>query len=247
MTEQFFAKTSNQSTSVQTHSKAWKCVYEKIAKEKHNTKKREKDKCIHQERAADFMEQQFVIPHLKLDSREQLSGTLENPPVQKIMSSPSPVLAMAQYQGEMFGKYVKNTEVKVLERDKKLTHFSKKLQDVTTEKDQLQHEMMRLSAKNDVLIQKSEADKAYAEEQLAKTKANLQELKTTLKPKNVKWHEETKLIQISALKKSIVNATEEKEKEKAEIVKETVELRETIKCLEGKLKHRKRQSLRHRK
>ena len=169
-TEQFFAKTPNQSTSVQAHSKAWKCVYEKITKEKHNTKKKEKDKCIHQEHVAGFMAQQFVIPHLKLDSREQLSGALENPTVQKIMSSPSPVLAMAQYQGEMFGKYVKNTEVKLLERDKKLTHFSKKLQDVTTEKDHLHHEMMRLSAKNDVLIQKSEADKAYTEEKLAKQK-----------------------------------------------------------------------------
>ena len=109
----------------------------------------------------------------------------------------------------MCGKYVKNTEVKLLERDKKLTHFSKKLKDVTTEKDQLQHEMMGLSAKNDVLIQKSKADKAYAEEQLAKTKAKLQELKTTLKPKNVKQCEETKLKQISTLKESIVKVTEE--------------------------------------
>ena len=46
-----------------------------------------------------------------------------------------------------------------------------------------------------------------------------------MKPKNVKWHEETKLKQITALKESIIKVTEEKEKEKAEIIKETMELK----------------------
>ena len=98
------------------------------------------------------MAQQLVIPHLKLDSREELSGALENPPIQNTVIT-KPSFGYGSVSGRNVWKICENTEVKLLKRDKKLTHFSKKLQDVATEKDQLQHEMMRLSAKNDVLIQ----------------------------------------------------------------------------------------------
>ena len=67
------------------------------------------------------MTQHFIIPQTRPSSREQLIQAMQNPPVSKVNSSQNPLLSMAAYQGEVFGRYVKNTESKMkLERQKGL-------------------------------------------------------------------------------------------------------------------------------
>ena len=68
---------------------------------------------IHKEHVVGFMQQNFIIPQTWLTQREQLTQSMQNSPLNKILSSHNPLLSMAEYQGEVFGRYVKNTESKM--------------------------------------------------------------------------------------------------------------------------------------
>lgn len=112
-TEQFFPRIDGQSANVQAHSKAWKSVYERIMTQKHKVTKSKDHINVHKEHVVGFMQQSFIIPQTWLTQREQLTQSMQNAPLNKILSSHNPLLAMAEYQGEVFGKYVKNTESKM--------------------------------------------------------------------------------------------------------------------------------------
>ena len=81
--------------------------------QKHKVTKSKDHINVHKEHVVGFMQQSFIIPQTWLTQREQLTQSMQNAPLNKILSSHNPLLAMAEYQGEVFGKYVKNTESKM--------------------------------------------------------------------------------------------------------------------------------------
>ena len=126
-TEQLFPRIDSQSANVQAHSKAWKSVYERITTQKHKAVKSKDHINVHKEHVVGFMQQSFIIAQTLLTQRDQLTQSMQNPPVNKILSSHNPLLSMAEYQGEIFGKYVKNTESKMQQQEKKRAVMTKKL------------------------------------------------------------------------------------------------------------------------
>ena len=138
-----------QSANVQAHSKAWKSVYERITTQKHKVMKSRDHINIHKEHVVGFMQQSFIIPQTWLTQREQLTRSMQNPPLNKILSSHNPLLSMAEYQGEVFGKYVKNTESKMQREEKKSAMMTKKLIDMHEDNEKLQDSITMLSAKNE--------------------------------------------------------------------------------------------------
>ena len=50
------------------------------------------------------------VPQVQASSRQNFIEALENPPLETIYSSRNPLLAMAEYQGAVMGKYVHKLE-----------------------------------------------------------------------------------------------------------------------------------------
>ena len=105
-----FPKLRSQSDNVHAHRKAWKSLYDSITRQQHNVKKNRGDILVQQEILNGIMQQQFRVPQVQASSRQNFIEALENPPLEKISSSRDPLLAMAEYQGAVMGKYVHKLE-----------------------------------------------------------------------------------------------------------------------------------------
>ena len=184
-----FPRIDGQSANLQAHSRAWKSVYERITTQKHKAMKSRDHINIHKEHVISFMQQSFIIPQTWLTQREQLTQSIQTPPLNKILSSHNPLLSMAEYQGEVFGKYVKNTESKMQSEEKKRVVITKKLIDMHEDNEKLQDNITMLSAKYEALHLKryhTEEKLQHTEEKLDKLRTDLAEIKTAYNPRNVK-------------------------------------------------------------
>ena len=135
---------------------------------------------------------------MRKDSRDQLIDAMENPPLLKIVSDPQPLLAMAEYQGGVMGKYVKQTEQKLKHRSGKIHNLNKKVMAMSAEKEALEEQLDDKAH----LLQEANKAKEKITTSYVNVKSKVKELKTKYKPKNVKRREETKVKQIAQLKEA---------------------------------------------
>ena len=192
-TNNFFPIQSKHSMNEFTHSCAWASIYNQVTKQKHKVKKVKTNIEVEEQIIAGFLMQPFRIPEVRKDSQDQLIGAMENPPLLKIVSDPQPLLAMAEYQGGVMGKYVKQTEQKLKHHSGKIHNLNKKVMAMSAEKEALEEQL------DDKVHLLQEANKAKEKitTSYVNVKSKVEELKTKYKPKNVKRREETKVKQIA--------------------------------------------------
>ena len=98
------------------------------------------------------------------------------------------MIAMAQFQGQVIGKYVYHVKAKVEWKSNKIKHLKKKVVAVNEENKLLYDEVHEQKDS----IQKGEKDKADLRKELSKTKTKLYTVVNCFKPKKMKQREETK-------------------------------------------------------
>ena len=98
-----------------------------VTKQKHKVEKVKTNIEVEEQIIAGFLMQPFRIPEVRKDSQDQLIDAMENPPLLKIVSDPQPLLTMAEYQGGVMGKYLKQTEQKLKHRSGKIHNLTRKL------------------------------------------------------------------------------------------------------------------------
>ena len=236
-TESFFPMTNHQSTSAQAHNHAWKTVYDTVTSLKRNLKKDKNTIAIQEEHIKGFLSQQYIPPCARPSNREQLADALQNPPISKITSSRNPLVSMAVYQGEMMGKYVRNTEAKVRRCKKNEVVMREEIAETNKRKHELQTNVTNLSARNEQLEQttaKAKHEMKQAQEKLKELKSEVTEFKTAYKPRNVKRREETKQRHISQLEERLNRKSEEVKKLKEELLTEKTLLQNEQKEIENK-------------
>ena len=132
---------------------------------------------------------------------------------------------MAVYQGEMMGKYVRNTEAKVRRCKKNEVVMRDEIAEIIKRKHELQTNVTNLSARNEQFEQttaKAKHEMKQAQQKLKELKSEVTEFKTAYKPRNVKRREETKQRLISQLEERLNRKSEEVKKLKEELLtKET--------------------------
>ena len=197
-TNNFFPIQSKHSMKEFTHSCAWASIYNQVTKQKHKVKKVKTNIEVEEQIIAGFLMQPFRILEVRKDSRDQLIDAMENPPLLKIVSDPQPLLAMAEYQGGVMGKYVKQTEQKLKHRSGKIHNLNKKVMAMSAEKEALEEQLDDKAH----LLQEANKAKEKITTSYVNVKSKVKELKTKYKPKNVKRREETKVKQIAQLKEA---------------------------------------------
>ena len=193
-TECFFPMTTHQGTSAQAHNHAWKTVYDRVTSLKCNVKKDKSTIDIQQEHLEGFLLLQYIPPSARLSNRKQLVDALQNPPMNKIRSSTNPLVSMAAYQGELMGKYVRNTEAKITRCQKKEVVMQNEIAAIHKTTHALQTTVTNLSAKNEKLQQttaKAKQEKIQTEDRLKELKSDLTASESAFNPRNVKRREET--------------------------------------------------------
>ena len=190
------------------------------------------------------MTQVYIVPQTRACPMEQLIDGLQNPPINKIISSRNPLLSMAVYQGEVIGTYVRKTESKIKKQERKEVMMRGEIVKMSKTTEQLEATVTNLSAENEVLqdtVKKRESEKKHAEENLEKVKSTFADFKTMYNPKNVKRREATKVKQISQLERRL-----DKKSDEVKELKEQLKMKETEKaslqnqqrCLEEKIKEK---------
>ena len=119
---------------------------------------------------------------------------------------------MAAYQGELMGKYVRNTEAKITRCQKKKVVMQNEIAAIIKTTQALQTTVTNLSAKNEKLQQttaKAKQEKKQTEDRLKELKSDLTAFKSAYNPRNVKRREETKQRQISDLRRRIDKKSED--------------------------------------
>ena len=171
---------------------------------------------------------------------------MENPPEQEINTSAEPLLAMAEYQGMVMGKYVRRTETKLQKETQKLHQVQKKVNTLNQTNETLYCDVAQLKEQN----AEKKMQNAEMEEKLAETKSKLEEIKTVYKPKNAKWCEEImerKIVQLQTNIEEKVNEAKQLEKSIKQKDGENFKLQEKVKVLETNLKTQKELKLKAQK
>ena len=160
-------------------------MYEKITKEKHKLKKHKHDVSVQQEHIIGFMAQQFIIPQIRANSREQMMDAMQNPPLCKILASSNPLLSIAEYQGSVFGKHVKNTGSKMQQQERKIAVKSTRVNNLTEENKKLEETVTALSAHNETLqdaVTEAKLTTQKVEQRLCQAKSDLTKCKKNMEP-----------------------------------------------------------------
>ena len=131
-------------------------------------------------------------------------------------ADPNPMIALAQIQGQVIGKYVYHVKAKLEWKSNKIEHLKKKGVAVNKE-NKLLYEKMHEHKDS---IQKGEKEKVNLSMELSKTKAKLHLLETLFKPKNLKQREETKQCQIRNLDLKVTSLTKELDEKVKRLTKE---------------------------
>ena len=109
-TKRFFPQSALQNANPSAHTQAWNYLYTQVTKQTHDATKLKSDTDINKVHLHGYLSQLFIFPHKQATSTEQIASALSNPPIEKIQSSAQPLLAIAKYQSEAFGKYVQQTD-----------------------------------------------------------------------------------------------------------------------------------------
>ena len=72
-----------------------------------------------------FLERYYQIPKRKLEWQEELSVALSIPQMEKTAAVPNPVVAMAQFQGQVIVKYDHHVKANLEWKSNKIEHFKK--------------------------------------------------------------------------------------------------------------------------
>ena len=177
-----FLKDPNYNVTEASIGMKWKRNYSKVQmlKSKHKTY----DLVQHLEAA-------HIPPMRAKTAKEHLIDTLADPPLEQINSSDVPLLAMAEFQGAVMGKYIQKLEHKVAKGKKENKKLKETLNVVTSERDQLD-----LTEKGKGYeVKRLQTELKKSEENLLKEKERV----SFLNPRNVKRREETKIRQLNKL------------------------------------------------
>ena len=177
----------------------------------------------------EYLESPHVPPVKKRSSKEEVLHKLANPPLDQINVAPDPLLAMAQIQGAVMGKYVNKLENQQVHNTKRIKNLQGKVETLTLQKDKLDEEKRAEDAKV-----------KYLQLKVRKTETALQKEKEKvayLKPRNVRRRDETKQKQISQLKNKLVATSEDANKLSSQLKHREAEIakkNQTIQKLEEK-------------
>ena len=201
--EQFLHMTDDYSKVENTHYCVWRNLYSQTVSLT-GLKRRKFEQAL------------FQIPKRKVNPQEEIALALENPPMEKIAADPNPLIAMAEYQGEVIGKYVQKAEGRIAKQLHEIKHLKGQVSKKSEENETMQAELHNRTN----VIKKNIRERADLCSELNSTKAKLKEVQTQYKPKNVKRRVETKEKQIMQLKYR-VEKKEEEIKSLKDIVKNT--------------------------
>ena len=149
----------------------------------------------------------YIPPVRTMSAKECMMDTFAHPPMEQINASPVPLLAMAEFQGEVMGTYVHKLERNQAKQEKKIQQLKTKLETITEEKDELENQKQLHADKIKDL--QSKVDKTQSE------LADIKEKVTCFKTRNVKQREGTKVKQIYQLnEKTLVMKKELARKDK---------------------------------
>ena len=253
--EQFLHMTNDDSKVENTHYCVWRNLYSQTVSLT-GLKRRKFEQVL------------FQIPKRKVDPQEEIALALENPPMEKIAAHTNPLIAMAEYQGEIIGKYVQKAEGRIAKQLHEIEHLKGQVSKRKAESETMQSELHKRTN----VIKKNIQEKAELCSELNSTKAKLKEVQTQYKPKNVKQREETKEKQIMQLKyrvekkaqeikslkdivkkaevttaQAVKEAVQQAETKKDSLEKEAMELRENVEKLQGEVIVEKKLKLRAQK
>ena len=150
---------------------------------------------------------------------------MQNPPLHKILASPNPLLSMAEYQGSVFGKYVKNTGSKMQQQERKIAVKSTRVNNLSDENKKLEETVTALSGQNETLqdaVTEAKLTTQKVEQRLCQAKSDLTKGKTTWNPRNVKQREQMKEKHISQLQNTL-----DKKSEEVKPLQEQIKIKET--------------------
>ena len=152
-TSHFFPQSASQNPNPNAHYHAWTSLYTEVTRQTHDATKVKSDTDVNQAHLQGYLSQLFIFPQVQASPSEQMTSALSNPPTEKIQSSAQPLLAIAKYQGEVFCKYVWQTDAKLDCHSRKIHH----LQNEVKNREQ-QHDHMKNLLRN-LEVPKDEAEK----------------------------------------------------------------------------------------
>ena len=126
----------------------------------------------------EYLECQHIPPMKKKSSKEQVLHKLANPPLDQINVAPDPLLAMAEIQGAVMGKYVNKLEQQHLQKAKKIKKLQAQVETLTSQKYKLDEE----KRSEDTLVKHLQSKVRKTETALQKEREKV----SYLKPRNVK-------------------------------------------------------------
>ena len=153
--------------------KKWNRIYEKITTLKKTGRQKE---------LLEHLNAPYNPPMKRRTAKEKLIDNMENPPEKQITTSAELLVAMAEYQGMVMGKYVRGIENKLQKETQKVHQLQKKVDTLNQTNETLYCEAAQLKEQN----AEKKMQNAEMEQKLAETKSKLEEIKTVYKPKNVK-------------------------------------------------------------
>ena len=204
-TSRFFPQSALQNPNPDAHYHAWTSLYTQVTRQTHDATKVKSDTDVSQAHLQGYLSQLFIFPEVQASPSEQMTSALSNPPTEKIQSSAQPLLAIAKYQGEVFGKYVQQTDAKLDRHSRKIHH----LQNEVKNREQQHDHMKKLLRNLEVQKDEVEKDRQHLTKKLKATRERVEELQTVYKPRNVKWREETKEKQKMQLKYKVEKKAQE--------------------------------------
>ena len=119
----FFPQSVSQNPNPDAHYHAWTSLYTEVTRQTHDATKVKSDTDVNQAHLQGYLSQLFIFPQVQASPSEQMTCALSNPPTEIIQSSAQPLLAIAKYQGEVFGKYVQQTDAKLDRHSRKNHHL----------------------------------------------------------------------------------------------------------------------------
>ena len=142
--------------------KKWNRNYEKITTLKKTGRQKE---------LLEHLNAPYNPPMNRRTAKEKLIDDMENPPEQQINTSAEPLVAMAEYQGMVMGKYVRGIETK--------HQLQKKVDTLNQTNEKLYCEVAQLKEQN----AEKKMQNAEMEQKLTETNLNWKRLKLCINPK----------------------------------------------------------------